>query len=237
MMQQDRIALRVGDDGTKARTEQAKDGIHEAHRRGVIAELNEQVARVVDRIAAGILQRVLHVLVGDVEIAAQRKLQPRKAVAQLIEFQRESVAVVLMLEISMRSSHNVAHAVVRGLLTHLQRGLPTLGAVVGAGQDVGVNVDHARLAISVPTGAHSPPIPPLPGDSSHRRRRMGIALIPLRSTMCKSYSDACRICNLKELSVSDEEHVSKCDRGRYQSAYSRLANRHSRRILKCVSVV
>ena len=93
----------MGDDDGHTVVPQLAEGFGHLLRNAVVAEFHQQVAGIVDHIALGIFERVLHVVVRQVEIAAQAQRQcAADLLAQLGKTRFMRRAVVTELVIRMR---------------------------------------------------------------------------------------------------------------------------------------
>src|SRR5208282_752214 len=96
-----------------------------------------------DGVAGGIGEDILHVVVREVEIAAQAD---RESIAYLLlqlgNQALKIVTVVVVAVVGMRSGDLMCDAVGGGHAAHGDGGFPGLGAVVYFRKNVGMNVDH-----------------------------------------------------------------------------------------------
>ena len=88
-------------------------------------------------------ERVLNVLVGEVEVAAQSDLE---RIPNLILQARDDcfqyIAIVMVAFVGVRRGDHVCDAVGRGTTAHLNRDVPGLRPVIDFRKNVRVYVDH-----------------------------------------------------------------------------------------------
>ena len=131
----------MGEDGHKTGGLQLIERLRHVER-AVLGEFHQQVARIADGIALGMLHGIVNVFVGEMKVASQRKAHPGNTLPEFIEQREVSGAVVAELVIRMGSGDDMGHAVGLCHAAHLQRDLPGLCAVVDGRQQMAMNVDH-----------------------------------------------------------------------------------------------
>jgi len=70
---QDRISLRVSQHGSKAEGKQAREGLVDLERYGVVTELHEQVFAIPDRVPSRVGHNSFEIIVRKMEVASQAK--------------------------------------------------------------------------------------------------------------------------------------------------------------------
>jgi len=110
----------------------------------VIAELHEKITGVVDDVSLRVGKGVLHVLIGQVEVAPQTDFRSiSRKLLQVFDQSCQVFAVVMIAVIGVRRGDHVGNAVGGSCSTHLHAYVPGFRAIVDFGQDMGVDIDHA----------------------------------------------------------------------------------------------
>ena len=145
MFAKNRIAFGMGDDHRDSVIRQLGERICDLLGDAEIAEFHQQVARAPDDIASGMSQRVLHVLVGKMEIASQADLEGvSDEFLQVGGDLLQIFAVVMIAIVGMGRGHHVGDAVGGSHAAHGHARFPCLRAIVDFGKNVGVDIDHDR---------------------------------------------------------------------------------------------
>ena len=154
------VALGMRDDGRQSHEMQAVHGVVHGRRNGKIRELHEQIILLVDRVLLRIFLEVLQVLKIQMKIASRRQFQ---AVAdgglKLVTPLADDFRIEFVMRIGVRRSDHVRDAVRDGHFRHLNGCFQRVRAVVQAGKNVAMNVDHIHSASSEDTrtgGANNP---------------------------------------------------------------------------------
>ena len=137
------VALGMGDYGGDAAVAELRKTIRSLLGHAVITQLDQHVLRCVDGVAGGIGEDILHIVVGEMEVAAQTELQRiAYLLLQLGNQGLKIVAVVVVAIVGVWSGNLVRDAVGGGHAAHGDGGFPGLGAVVYFRKNMGMNVDH-----------------------------------------------------------------------------------------------
>ncbi len=114
-----------------------------------IGKLHQDVALVVDRVLGGMLERVLNVVVGKVEIApcmdADRAID---GPAHLLQFGGDDVGLEFEFVIGVRAGYDVGSAAFHRQPQHGDRFFERLRAIIHTGKDVAVDIDQIQINIS-----------------------------------------------------------------------------------------
>src|SRR5580698_9826491 len=133
----------MSDDGSDAEVAELRKAIGGLLRHAVIAQLDQHVMRSADGVASGIGEHVLHVVIGEMEVAAQAEGERiAYLLLQLVDQSLKISAVVVVAVVGMRRGDLVRNAVGGGHAAHSNGHFPGLGSVVYFRKNVGMNVDH-----------------------------------------------------------------------------------------------
>jgi hypothetical protein len=143
ILAQDRVPFGMRNDGCQPAVRKFEQSFGRVLRHAVITELHQQISSVVDDISFGVNQRILNILVGQVEVAAQTDFEGiANQRLQLRDLALQELTIVRPAIIGMRSAHHMRDAIAPGNLAHGDRDIPGPGTVVNERQDVRMNVDH-----------------------------------------------------------------------------------------------
>ena len=150
---QRRIALRMREDRRHPRQPQRVERLLERRRQRVVRQLHQQVLATVHRVTARVLERVAHVVVAEVEVAAGPEDEPDSRVGDRRAHLSEQCLVLLRVEgiaaVGVRCADDVGDAVIGGHARHLERGGEVRRPVVQPRQKMVVKVNHGlRVASS-----------------------------------------------------------------------------------------
>ena len=143
VLAQNLVAFGMGDDGGDAAVAQLHKTIRNLLRDAVIAQLDQHVVRAFNRIARGIGQHILQVVVGEMEVAAQAKRQ--RVAHKLLQVLDQSLkirAIIVIAVVGMGCGDLVRDAIGRRHAAHRDRNFPRLRSVVHFRKNMRVNVDH-----------------------------------------------------------------------------------------------
>src|SRR6516162_729118 len=73
---------------------------------------------------------------------------------ELSEHRRVAIAIIIELVVAMWRGDDVRSAILHGNLAHLRGHFPRLGAVIDAGQNVAVNVNHIERTLRTNADSH-----------------------------------------------------------------------------------
>ena len=112
-------------------------------RNAVVAQLDEEILGVVNRIAAGPNQHVLQVVVREVKVATQS--YSWRLSHEFLQMGPRSVQVLAIIGIAVvgvGGGNDVLDSIFRRQTAHLASYFPGLGTVINFGKDMRVDVDH-----------------------------------------------------------------------------------------------
>ena len=127
-------------------------GVVHRRRNGKVREFHKQVILLVDRVLLRIFFQVLQIFVTQMKIASRRQFQ---AVAdgglQFVAPLADDFRIEFEMRIGVRRANDVRDSVGDGHFRHLDGRFERVRAVVQAGKDVAMNVDHVHSASSEDT--------------------------------------------------------------------------------------
>lgn len=134
---QNGIALGMRDDRGQAAIAQFEQRVGGRLRNAVVAELDQQIARVPDCVTRGMRQSILQIVVGKMEVAAEQKLRciPNPFLQFVHQFLR-MLTIVRVSIVGMRRRNHVGDAVGGSGLADLDAYVPCLGAIIDIGENV-----------------------------------------------------------------------------------------------------
>ena len=114
-----------------------------------VRELHQQIAFLVDGVLGGVVDGVLDVVVGKVEIAPGPQLDfARHGRPQLFSPLPNDIGLEFVFEIGMRRGDNAAGTTVGRHFQHRHAILKGLGTVVHAPEDVAMDIDQINISSS-----------------------------------------------------------------------------------------
>src|SRR5579872_1262189 len=165
------------DDRTHPLDREFVESVPNVLRNHELRKLNQQIASAVDRVFRWVLERILNILVRQMEVAAQAQLQ---AVAHVLPNRLDPLPVLFRIElirmIRVRRAHNVRDPVRSGQFRLLHGPIEVPGPVVNSEQQMMVDIDHA-FWLRVPTN-DSKILNPSEDPSSASLERSGCGIIP-----------------------------------------------------------
>ena len=141
----DRVALGVGDDVGVADGAEALESVSELGRDGRLGELDQQIAFAADRIPERMAESVLDIVGVEVEIAGQDQLdsiaEPGLDFGHALDVHFGLIGVTVH---GVRTARDVGDAFGNCHFSHGQRGFEIFRAIIHVVDEVMMNVDHFR---------------------------------------------------------------------------------------------
>jgi len=142
------IPLGMGEDGFHSGQSELIEGFVQLRGQAIVREFDQEIVSTIQSVFAGVPDRILHVVVAEVEVAAGGNGEWNGLAGESRAEGGDSDGNLLWIEVvdvvGVGCSQHMGDAVVGCNAGHGDRGLEVRRAVVQAGQQVVVNVNHSN---------------------------------------------------------------------------------------------
>ncbi len=126
--------------------QQFAEVLFHVNRNAVIAQFRQHIAAAFDGVTCGKEHRILQILVGKMEVAAQAKRRRwTDPLPQKIQRSSEEFAIVVVAVVGMWSGDNMLDTICGCHAAHFFSDVPGFGAVIYFRENVAVNVDQFKF--------------------------------------------------------------------------------------------